>query len=44
MEEITGAIDAVEAAHGEAYHDESTGLPLDPKKVDDAVKEDLDFM
>ena len=28
----------MEAAHGEAYHDESTGLPLDPKMVDDAVE------
>ena len=44
MEEITGAIDVVEAAHGEAYRDESTGLLLDPKKVDDAVKEVVDFM
>ena len=44
MEEITGAIDVVEAAHGEACRDESTGLLLDPKKVDDAVKEVVDFM
>ena len=26
---------------GQAYYDESTGLPLDPKRVADAVKEEL---
>ena len=59
LEEITGAVDAVEAGSnvenecpaqrnayesGHAHHDESTGLPLDPKMVADAVKEEFAFM
>ena len=30
--------------YGQAYHDESTGLPLDPKLVDDAVNDFLELM
>ena len=31
-------------ACGKAWYDESTGLPLDPKMVDDAVEEVVEFM